>query len=141
MVQRILLVEDNPDDEALAVRALNKGGFSNDLVVARDGVEALDYLFDENKGSEELPAVVLLDINLPRVNGLEVLKRLRKNIVTRKLPVVMLSSSKEERDILNSYKYGCNSYLRKPVDFKKFTDLIIQVERYWLNLNEAPNAG
>jgi len=140
MAQRILLVEDNADDEVLALRAMKKGGFTEDLVVARDGAEALEYLLDENRYDGELPALVLLDINLPKINGIEVLKQLRKNTTTRLLPVVMLSSSNEEQDIFNSYECGCNSYLRKPVDFKKFSDLIVQVKHYWLNLNEVPNA-
>ncbi len=142
MVQQILLVEDNPDDEALALRALKKGGFADDLVVARDGVEALDYLLDQNRSGDELPALVLLDINLPKLNGLEVLKLLRKNAITQLLPVVMLSSSKDEQDISSSYEYGCNSYIRKPVDFRKFSDMIVLVEHYWLRLNEVPpNVG
>ncbi len=140
MAQQILLVEDNPDDEMLALRALRKSAIADDLVVARDGVEALDYLLEQNKSGADLPALVLLDINLPRLNGLEVLKRLRENAVTHLLPVVMLSSSREERDISSSYDYGCNSYIRKPVDFRQFSDMIVQVERYWLRLNEAPNA-
>lgn len=140
MTQKILLVEDNPDDEALALRALKKSAIADDLVVARDGVEALDYLLDKNKSHGDLPALVLLDINLPRLDGLEVLRRLRENAATHSLPVVMLSSSREEHDISSSYEYGCNSYIRKPVDFKKFSDMIVLVERYWLNLNEAPNA-
>ncbi len=140
MAQQILLVEDNPDDEMLALRALRKSAIADDLVVARDGVEALDYLLEQNRSGAELPALVLLDINLPRLNGLEVLKRLRENAVTHLLPVVMLSSSKEEKDISSSYDYGCNSYIRKPVDFRQFSDMIFQVERYWLRLNEAPNA-
>ncbi len=138
MAQKILLVEDNPDDEALALRALKKGGFASDLVVARDGVEALDYLLDQNLSRDEMPGLILLDINLPKLNGLEVLKRLRKNAMTRRLPVVMLSSSKDAQDISSSYDYGCNSYIRKPVDFRKFSDFIVQVERYWLCLNEVP---
>lgn len=140
VAQQILLVEDNPDDEMLALRALRKSAIADDLVVARDGVEALDYLLEQNRSGAELPALVLLDINLPRLNGLEVLKRLRENVVTHLLPVVMLSSSREEQDISSSYDYGCNSYIRKPVDFRQFSDMIIQVERYWLKLNEAPNA-
>ena len=140
VAQQILLVEDNPDDEMLALRALRKSAIADDLVVARDGVEALDYLLEQNRSGADLPALVLLDINLPRLNGLEVLKRLRENAVTHLLPVVMLSSSREERDISSSYDYGCNSYIRKPVDFRQFSDMIVQVERYWLKLNEAPNA-
>lgn len=141
VTQQILLVEDNPDDEALALRALKKSAIADDLIVARDGVEALEYLLDQNKSSADLPALVLLDINLPRLDGLEVLRCLRENAVTHLLPVVMLSSSREEQDISSSYEYGCNSYIRKPVDFKKFSDMMVLVERYWLNLNEAPNAG
>ncbi len=140
MTQQILLVEDNPDDEALALRALKKSAIADDLVVARDGVEALDYLLEQGRSSADLPSLVLLDINLPRLDGLEVLRRLRENAVTHNLPIVMLSSSREEQDISSSYKYGCNSYIRKPVDFKKFSDMIVLIEHYWLSLNEAPNA-
>jgi len=140
MAQQILLVEDNPDDEALALRAMKKNARKVDMIVARDGVEALDYLLDQNRSGAELPTLVLLDINLPRLNGLEVLKRLRDNIRTQYMPVVMLSSSNEDKDIDQSYEYGCNSYVRKPVDFRTFSDMIAEVEHYWLNLNEAPNA-
>ncbi len=141
MGQRILLVEDNPDDEALARRALKKSALADDLIVAKDGVEALDYLLGETRSGEDMPDLILLDINLPRLNGLEVLKRLRRHPPTHNLPVVMFSSSREEQDIATSYEYGCNSYIRKPVDFNKFSDMIVQVERYWLSLNEAPHAG
>ncbi|HFQ14347.1 MAG TPA: response regulator [Gammaproteobacteria bacterium] len=141
MGQRILLVEDNPDDEALARRALKKSALADDLIVAKDGVEALDYLLGETRSGEDMPDLILLDINLPRLNGLEVLKRLRRYPPTHNLPVVMFSSSREEQDIATSYEYGCNSYIRKPVDFNKFSDMIVQVERYWLSLNEAPHAG
>lgn len=141
MGQRILLVEDNPDDEALARRALKKSALADDLIVAKDGVEALDYLLGETRSGEDMPDLILLDINLPRLNGLEVLKRLRRHPPTHNLPVVMFSSSREEQDIATSYEYGCNSYIRKPVDFNKFSDMIMQVERYWLSLNEAPHAG
>ena len=130
----ILLVEDNPDDEALTIRALQKNNIKNEVVVAHDGVEALDYL----SRNALLPQVVLLDLKLPKVDGLEVLKRLRADARTRLLPVVILTSSKEEQDIVKSYIEGANSYIRKPVDFNQFTEAVRQMGLYWLVLNEGP---
>jgi CheY-like chemotaxis protein len=138
----ILLVEDNADDEALTVRALKKSNVVNNLVIARDGVEALDYLFSTGIYAGQhvgiLPAVVLLDLKLPKLDGLEVLRRLRADERTKRLPVVVLTSSKEEQDLVKSYNYGANSYIRKPVDFNQFTEAVQQLGMYWLMLNEAP---
>jgi CheY-like chemotaxis protein len=137
----ILLVEDNQDDEALTLRALKSHNLANDVVVARDGQQALDYLFRaaEGKAGETavLPELVLLDIKLPGMDGLEVLRRLRQNPHTRRLPVVMLTSSVEETDRLASYDLGANSYVRKPVDFVEFSEAIKQLDLYWLVLNVA----
>ena len=136
----ILLVEDNPKDEALTLRALKKNGIANEVAVARDGAEALDYIFgtgphhDWNSG--ELPTIVLLDLKLPKVDGLEVLKRVRANDKTKLLPVVILTSSNEEEDRLKGYKFGANSYVRKPVEFGEFTNAVRQLGLYWLLLNE-----
>jgi two-component system response regulator len=129
----ILLVEDNPDDEALTLRALRKNNIDNKVVVARDGQEALDYLFRD----EELPEVVLLDLKLPKIGGLEVLKAIRENECTKHLPVVILTTSKEDRDVIESYKLGANSYVRKPVDFIQFTEAVRHLGMYWLLLNES----
>jgi two-component system, response regulator len=138
----ILLVEDNPDDEALTVRALNKNKIANNLAVVRDGVEALDFLFCTGSYSErdphDMPEVILLDLKLPKVDGLEVLRQIRVDERTRLLPVVILTSSKEEQDLLKSYSFGANSYIRKPVDFSQFVEAIHQLGMYWLVLNEAP---
>jgi len=138
----ILLVEDNPDDEALTVRALKKNKVLNDVVVARDGVEALDYLFAtgayDGRDLGVQPSVILLDLKLPRMDGLEVLRRLRADERTRRLPVVVLTSSKEQQDLLQSYGLGANSYIRKPVDFDQFTEAMKQLGMYWLVLNEPP---
>lgn len=138
----ILLVEDNPDDEALAIRALKRHHIGNEIVVAHDGVEALDYLFGTglyaNRDVSNKPTVVLLDLKLPRVDGLEVLRRIRENDSTRLLPVVILTTSNEERDLLDSYSLGCNSYIRKPVDFLQFSEAIRQLGMYWLLMNEPP---
>lgn len=140
----ILLVEDNPDDVALTLRALKKNNIANQVVVASDGAEALDYLFGTGKHSGrdlgEKPAVVLLDLKLPKVDGLEILRRLRADERTKLLRVVILTSSKEEQDLMNGYKLGANSYVRKPVDFVKFVDAVRQLGMYWLVLNEAPPA-
>ena len=134
----ILLVEDNPDDEALTIRALRRNNIANDLFVARDGAEALEYLFGTASASPPLPAVVLLDLKLPKVDGLEVLRRIRSEPGTRLLPVVVLTSSSEERDLVDSYSLGANSYVRKPVDFVQFTEAVRQLGVYWLLLNEPP---
>jgi CheY-like chemotaxis protein len=138
----ILLVEDNPDDEALTVRALNKNKIANEVVVAHDGVEALDYLFGEGphsgRDTRELPQVVLLDLKLPKLDGLGVLRRIRGDARTKLLPVVILTSSNEEQDRISGYGLGANSYVRKPVDFDQFVAAALQLGLYWLVLNEAP---
>jgi CheY-like chemotaxis protein len=141
----ILLVEDNPDDVALTIRAFSKNNIGNKVVVAKDGVEALDYLFGTGlyagRNMKELPVVILLDLKLPKIDGLEVLKRIRQNDLTRLLPVVILTSSAEELDKINGYKLGANSYVRKPVDFTQFTEAIKTLGLYWLIWNEpAPVA-
>ncbi len=137
---KILLVEDNPDDVALTMRALKNHHITNEVVVAADGVAALDYLLgvDGGSGSDELPAVVLLDLKLPRVNGLEVLQRIRADERTRLMPVVILTSSDEERDVIDGYSLGANSFVRKPVDFVEFTEAAKQLGLYWLLMNRAP---
>ena len=138
----ILLVEDNPDDEALTLRALKKNNITNEVVVARDGAEALDYLFGTGQyaGREQAPPpqITLLDLKLPKVDGLEVLRRLRADERTRLLPVVILTSSNEEQDRLKGYGLGANSYVRKPVDFDQFMEAVRQLGLYWLLLNETP---
>ena len=138
----ILLVEDNPDDELLAIRALKKNNISNEVVVARDGVEALDYLFGTGahtgRDMSEMPQIILLDLKLPKIDGLEVLRRLRNDQRTKLLPVVVLTSSKEEQDLTESYSLGANSYIRKPINFAQFTEAIRQLGLYWLVLNESP---
>jgi two-component system response regulator len=137
----IMLVEDNPDDEALTLRAFNKNRISNPVIVARDGVEALDYLFGTGHHAGRdlsiMPAVVLLDLKLPRIDGLEVLRRIRANERTSLLPVVILTTSKEQQDIYEGYSLGANSYIRKPVDFENFIQAVGQLGLYWLVLNEA----
>jgi two-component system response regulator len=141
----ILMVEDNPDDELLTLRALGMNNISNTIVVVRDGAEALDYLFGSGAYADRdisvMPVLVLLDLRLPKVDGLEVLRRLRADERTRLLPVVILTSSDEERDIVDSYKLGANSYIRKPVDFDKFAESVRQLRLYWLVLNEPPPLG
>ncbi len=138
----ILLVEDNPDDEALTLRALKRGGVINEVVVARDGAEALDYLFGAGKFAgrdlSSTPAVVLLDLKLPKLDGADVLQRMRQDERTRFVPVVVLTSSSEDEDVLKSYRYGANSYVRKPVAFADFTSAIGQLGLYWVLLNQAP---
>lgn len=138
----ILLVEDNKDDELLTIRALKKSNVANDVVVARDGVEALDYLFGTGAHAGRdlsiMPQVVLLDLNLPRVNGLEVLRTIRQDPRTRLLAVVVLTSSKEDEDIVQSYASGANSYVRKPVDFAQFSDAVKTLGLFWMLLNEIP---
>ena len=136
----ILLVEDNPKDEALTIRAFKKNGIANEIVVARDGVEALDYLFAMGRFADrivaEAPALTLLDLNLPKIGGLEVLKRIRADERTKCLPVVILTSSDEETDLMKGYDSGANSYVRKPIEFLQFVAAIQQVGLYWLVLNE-----
>lgn len=138
----ILLVEDNPDDETLTIRAFRKNNITNEVVVARDGVEALDYLFGagkyEGRDTSDLPQVVLLDLKLPKMDGLEVLRRIRADDRTRYQPVVILTSSKEDQDLISGYRLGANSYVRKPVNFEEFIEAARQLGLYWLLLNERP---
>jgi len=141
----ILLVEDHPDDQALTLRALKANNIMNRVDVVEDGAQALDYLFREgaytDRRAEELPQVVLLDLKLPKLDGLEVLRRLRADPRTKTLPVVILTSSKEERDVVSGYTLGANSYICKPVDFGQFRDAVRQLGLYWLLLNVAPPTG
>ncbi|MDZ8136903.1 MAG: response regulator [Nostoc sp. DedQUE04] len=138
----ILLVEDNPDDEALTLRALKKNNIMNEVVVARDGVQALDYLFGKgvyaDRDMNVMPHIILLDLKLPKMDGLEVLRHLRTDDRTKILPVVILTSSKEEQDLINGYSLGANSYVRKPVDFSQFSEAVRQLGLYWFVLNESP---
>ena len=138
----ILLVEDNPRDEALTLRALRKSNIVNDVIVVRDGVEAIDYFFgtgsSNGRDTSVMPQLVLLDLKLPKVGGLEVLRQIRADERTRRLPVVVFTSSSEEEDMIKSYDLGANSYVRKPVDFNQFVEAIKQLGLYWLILNEAP---
>ncbi len=142
MEKTILLVEDNPDDVDLTLRALRQHNVQNELVVVRDGAEALDYIFTTgayaSRDPGTRPAVVLLDLKLPKIDGLEVLRRIRADERTETLPVVILTSSKEEQDLVNSYKLGANSYVQKPVDFTQFSEAVKQLGLYWLLLNEPP---
>lgn len=136
----LLLVEDNRDDEELTLRALRRSNIANEVVVARDGVEALDYLFRRNAFADRppgLPQLVLLDLKLPRLNGLEVLQQIRAEPSTRLLPVVVLTSSREDRDLVDSYSLGANSYIQKPVDFTQFQEAVRTLGLYWLVLNQA----
>lgn len=139
----ILLVEDNPDDVELTLRAFKKYNIMNEVVIASDGAEALDYLFGKGKyagrGISKLPEVILLDLKLPKVDGLEVLQRLRSDERTKLLPVVILTSSNEERDMINGYKFGANSYVQKPVDFTQFSEAVGRLGIYWLLLNKSPD--
>ncbi len=140
----ILLVEDNPDDEALALHVFSKNRIGNQVIVAHDGVEALDYLFGTGAFSgrkPELPAVVLLDLKLPRIDGLEVLRRIRAESRTTLLPVVILTTSRETLDMQQAYNLGANSYVRKPVDFERFQYLVGVLGEYWLNINESVEAS
>ena len=138
----ILLIEDNPDDQLLTLRALKKNNVTDEVVVARDGVEALDYLFGTGeyagRDTGAMPQLILLDLKLPKVDGLEVLRRLRADERTRLLPVVILTSSREQQDMLDAYGLGANSYVRKPVNFEQFVGAVEQLKLYWLILNEAP---
>lgn len=138
----ILLVEDNRDDEELAKIALKNNNITNKMQVVRDGVEALEYLFG-SVDSETLkcvgPTVVLLDLKLPKIDGLEVLRRIKTNPLSKKIPVVVLTSSSEEKDLVESYRLGVNSYIRKPVDFNQFTEVVRQIGLYWLSLNKQPS--
>ena len=143
MKQRcILLVEDNPDDVELTLRAFKNGNIRNEIVVARDGAEALDYLFVTGayagRDADIMPAVILLDLRLPKIDGMEVLRRLRADERTKLLPVVILTSSKEERDLIDGYTLGANSYIRKPVDFVQFSEAVRHLGLYWLIINEPP---
>lgn len=138
-LRTILLVEDDPDHELLTIRALRKSNIANEIKVARDGEEAIEWLFSDSDGATpNVPQVILLDLKLPKVDGLEVLRRIRENDRTRMLPVVILTSSDEETDIVRSYKLGVNSYIRKPVNFSEFAEATKQLGMYWLVLNECP---
>ncbi len=138
----LLLVEDNPDDEELTLLAFEESSLSNQVVVAHDGVEALDYLFGTGMYADRdptaTPALILLDLQLPRINGLEVLQRLRADNRTKLVPVVILTTSNEQQDLINSYSLGCNSYIRKPVDYDQFMAALQQLGMYWLLINEPP---
>lgn len=137
----IFLVEDNPDDEALMLRALKKNNIANDIVVAHDGAEAVDYLFATGEYSardtEDQPQLILLDLKLPKLDGLEVLKRIRSDSRTKYIPVVVLTTSKEQRDIVESYHLGANSFVQKPIDFNEFMEATRQLGTYWLLLNQT----
>lgn len=139
----ILLVEDNPDDVELTVRAFKKNNIANEMVVVRDGSEALDYLFGKGSYSdhnpEDTPRIVLLDLKLPKIDGLQVLERLRANEYTRLVPVIILTSSKEDQDLISGYESGANSYVRKPVDFNEFVEAVRNIGLYWLLINESPH--
>jgi len=136
----VLLVEDNPDDLRLALHAFNKHNLSNTIQVARDGAEALDYIFAKGNfvDRKDRPRLILLDLKLPKIDGLEVLKKLKSDIATKSIPVVIMTSSREERDIVESYQLGVNSYIVKPVNFDKFTEAVRQLGVYWLLLNQVP---
>ena len=133
----ILLVEDNPDDEVLTLRALTKNNFANQVTVVRDGQQALDYFFGEGASARPVPTLVLLDLKLPKVDGLEVLRRIRGDVRTALQPVVILTSSREGQDLVSSYRLGANSYIRKPVDFAQFMEAVRQLGLYWLVINEV----
>jgi two-component system response regulator len=133
--QLIVLIEDNPDDQTLTLRALKKQNIANEIIVLNDGVEALAFLLDPEK---PLPHLVLLDLKLPKLDGLQLLRRLRSEPRTQVLPVVVLTSSDEDRDVIEGYRLGANSYIRKPVDFNQFTEAVRQLGLYWLVLNQAP---
>jgi two-component system response regulator len=139
----ILLVEDNPDDVILTLRAFNKSKINNKVITAVDGEEALDYLFCkgkfEGRNPFDFPAVILLDLKLPKIDGFEVLKAIRDNEITKLLPVVILTTSKEEQDVISGYSLGANSYIQKPVEFEKFFESVQTLGLYWLLMNESPN--
>jgi CheY-like chemotaxis protein len=141
--RKILLVEDNPDDVELTLRAFKKNNIINKIIVKRDGAEALDFFFGKegaaNDQKNELPVVILLDLKLPKINGIEVLKKLKADERTKLIPVIILTSSKEPGDLLICYNLGCNSYIRKPVDFSQFMEMVKQLGIYWLLINEGPN--
>jgi two-component system response regulator len=141
----ILVVEDNPTDEALFLRALKQSGIKNPIVTVRDGLEAVQYLFAfgryEFRDSKDLPAIVLIDLNLPKLDGLDVLRRMRSDYRTKLLPVAIFTSSAEEQDLINGYSLGANSYVRKPVDFVQFSKAVSQLVAYWVQLNEPPPAA
>lgn len=141
----ILVVEDNPTDEALLVRALDKSGITSTIVTVRDGLEAIEYLFATGRHSsrspDAVPAVVLIDLNLPKLDGLEVLRRMRADYRTKLLPVAVFTSSLDEQDLINGYSLGANSYVRKPIEFSKFSKVVAQLVSYWLELNEPPPPG
>jgi CheY-like chemotaxis protein len=143
--RKILVVEDNPTDEALLVRALKKAGITNPVVSMKDGLEAVQYLFGqgryEYRDLEDLPAVVLIDLNLPRLDGLEVLRRMRADYRTKLIPVTIFTSSVDEQDLINGYSLGANSYVRKPTDFAKFSKIVESLVNYWVALNEPPPPG
>ena len=140
--ETILLVEDNPDDVELTMRAFRKNNIANNVAVAHDGVEALDYLFGRgayaDRNIKDTPRLILLDLKMPNLDGLQVLERLRADEYTKLIPVVILTSSKEEQDLISSYKSGANSYVRKPVDFNQFVEAVREIGLYWLLINEPP---
>lgn len=142
-LKKILLVEDNPDDELLTMRALEKYNLANEVDVVRDGAEALDYVFCrgayEQRDPSDTPQLILLDLKLPKLDGIEVLKEIKKDENNRNIPVVMLTTSREEGDMLRSYENGANSYIQKPVDFKEFVEVVSQLGIYWLAINKVPN--
>jgi CheY-like chemotaxis protein len=136
----ILLIEDNPDHAALTLRALKKNNLTNEIQVLRDGEEALEFLFN-GKGLQSAPKVILLDLKLPKVDGIEVLRRIRQDPHTKTIPVVVLTTSREDKDLRECYRLGVNSYIMKPVDFQQFTEAVKSLGMYWLLLNQAPTAG
>ena len=141
--ETILLVEDNPDDVELTMRAFRKNNIANDIIVVRDGAEALDYLFGSgayaDRDTSDVPRIILLDLKLPKLNGLQVLERLRADERTKLTPVIILTSSKEEQDLIRGYQSGANSYVRKPVDFNQFVEAVRHIGLYWLLINESPH--
>jgi CheY-like chemotaxis protein len=140
--KKILLVEDNPDDIELTLRAFRKNKIMNEIIIKRDGAEALDFFFGEDgvavNNYNDLPILTMLDLKLPKIDGLDVLKKIRSDKRTKLIPVVILTSSNEQSDLLSGYELGCNSYIRKPVDFNQFTDTVKQLGFYWLLINEIP---